>query len=407
MKIGLLKETKTPVDNRVALTPSQIKELRQKFPHVDFIVQSSDIRAYSDEEYRKEGIEVSNDVSDCDLLLGIKEADISTLLPNRHYIFFGHIAKKQTYNKPLFKRLLDLNTTFSDYEYLVGDDGVRLVAFGWYAGVVGVYYTLWGWGLKNGMYELPRPHLHFTIEELVQNLKKAHIPGTKIVLTGSGRVSQGAQHILNQIGAVKLSPKQFLTTDNDERVIYCVLPIEELVAPDDPNKEFDFKDFVDSPKTYHQTFNRYTKSADILLSCHFWSNNQPVYLSQPDFLTPGFKIKMIGDITCDIQGSIKSTLRSSTHSEPFYDYNPVTGLEEKAFTSSNNVTVMAVDTCPNALPRVTSQYFGEQLIKHVLEDLLARESDRSKVLDRATIIRDGKLTAEFNYLEDYVAGFNR
>ena len=405
MKIGLLKETKTPVDNRVALIPAQIKELSEKYPDIEFKVQSSDIRAYSDDEYLKEGIEVSDNVDDCDLLLGIKEADISTIIPGKHYIFFGHIAKKQAYNKPLFKKLLDLNTTFSDYEYLVGDDGIRLVAFGWYAGVVGVYYTLMGWGLRTKTFELTRPHMHFSIEEIIHNIKEANISGVKIVLTGSGRVSHGAQHILKEIGALELSPEEFLNIDQPEGIAYCVLPIDELVAPDDPNKEFELNDFINNPKEYHATFSRYTRSADIMLSCHFWTNNQPVYLDREDSKRSDFRIKMIGDITCDIKGSIKSTLRPSTHSAPFYDYNPFTDSEEPAFSTDRNITVMAVDTCPNALPRVTSQYFGEQLTKHVLIDLLNAESDRSKILDRATIIRDGRLTAEFEYLNDYVASF--
>lgn len=405
MKIGLLKETKTPVDNRVALTPTQVKQLSQKYPNIVFKVQSSELRAYSDIEYQNEGIEVAKDISDCDLLLGIKEADITTLLPDKHYIFFGHIAKKQSYNKPLFKKLLDLNTTFSDYEYLVGDDGNRLVAFGWYAGVVGLYYTLMGWGMRTKSYSLPRPHFHFSIEEIIDNLKAIKFSGIKIVITGSGRVSQGAQYILNQIKATELTPEQFLDSEKVDGLTYCVLPVDKLVEPNDQTRGFNFTDFTKNPNNYHSIFNYYSKAADILLSCHFWTNDQPIYLSEDDFLSQGFRIKMIGDITCDIQGSIKSTLRSSTHTDPFYDYNPVCKTEEPAFSKENNITVMAVDTCPNALPRVTSQYFGEQLKKYVLEDIFSKETNRSVVLDRATIIRNGELTSEFDYLKDYVAQF--
>ncbi len=405
MKIGLLKETKTPVDNRVALTPALVKELSDKYPHVDFVVQPSPIRAYSDDEYRALGIEVSDDLTGCDLLLGIKEAEISTLMPDKHYIFFGHIAKMQEYNKPLFKGLIDLRATFSDYEYLVDDNGSRLVAFGWYAGVVGVYYTLLGWGIKTGAYRLPDPHLHFTLEELIANIRKANIGGIKIVLTGTGRVSQGAQHVLKEIGAKEMTPEEFLAVDKVDGIAYCVLPLDKLVAPNDPAKEFDRKDFSLNPENYHQTFAPYAKAADILISCHFWGNNQPVYLTEEEFLTPGFRIRMIGDITCDIKGSIMSTVRSSTHADPFYDYNPATRSEEPAFSGVDNITVMAVDTCPNALPRTTSQYFGEQLIKHVLTDLLDRDSCNSTVLDRATILSEGKLTGYFNYLQDYVDAF--
>lgn len=405
MKIGILRESKTPVDNRVALTPLQIKSLINQYPHTSFKVQSSNIRSYTDDEYIKEGIEVCDDISDCELFLGIKEAEKSTLLPNKHYIFFGHIAKKQEYNIPLFKKLLELKNTFTDYEYIVDDNNSRLVAFGWYAGIVGVYYTLMGWGLKTKRYTLPKPNNHTTIDDLIENLSKIEITGLKIVLTGRGRVSQGAQYFLQKIGAVELSPKNYLKASDVKGIVYCVLGIDELVASESGDKVVNRLDFINHPENYHQIFSPYTKETDILITCHFWSNNQPVYLNEEEYLLPGFRIKMIGDITCDIKGSIKSTVRSSTHDKPFFDYNPVTRKEEDAFSNDRNISVMAVDTCPNALPRITSNYFGELLINNVLNDLLEKDKNSNKILDRATIIKDGKLTEYFNYLEDYISTF--
>lgn len=404
MKIGILKETKTPIDNRVALTPQQIAMLQEEFPEVSFKVQSSDIRAYSDAEYIQLGVAVSKNVDDCDLLLGIKEADISTLIQDKHYLFFGHIAKKQPYNKNLFKTLIDRRITFSDYEYIVDDEGNRLVAFGWYAGVVGIYYTLMGWGIKTNRFTLPKPHLKFTIQELIENLRKANIDDIKIVLTGNGRVSHGVQYILDQIGAKRVSVDDFITNSNADGIECCVAEVEDLVK-ENSGKSFDMKDFIEHPENYVSNFWRFAESADILVCCHFWNNDQPVFLTEEDLKNPDMRIKMIGDITCDIQGSVKSTLRSTTHGDEFYDYNPITGQEEKAFSRESNVAVMAVDTCPNALPRETSKYFGEKLIEHVLKDLLANRTDRSKIFDRATILRNGVLTKDFEYLSDYVSGF--
>lgn len=405
MKIGILKETKTPVDNRVALTPNQIAQLKKDYPQVEFKVQSSATRCYTDEEYKALGITVTDDISDSDLLMGIKEAAIDTLIPDKRYLFFGHIAKQQEYNIPLFKRLIENRNTFSDYEYLVGDDGLRLVAFGWYAGIVGTYYTLMGWGLRNKTYRLPRPHLHFTIAELKQNLLDAEIGNVKIVITGSGRVSHGAQYILKEIGATELSIKDFCNPDvKPAGVSYCVAPIEELVKSDRED-EFNFDHFVKHPEEYTQQFDRFAESADILLSCHFWSIGQPVYLSKEMIRDKRCRIKMVGDITCDIQGSIQSTLRSSTHSEPFFDYNPDTESEETAFSDDRNITVMAVDTCPNALPRETSEYFGSQLIEKVLTEILNKGNFDTKIFDRATIIKSGKLGLDFAYLQDYVDSF--
>lgn len=405
MKIGILKETKIPIDNRVALTPSQITQLSSQFPNAQFKVQTSDIRAYTDDEYRSQGIDIVEDVSDCDLLLGIKEADIRTLIPEKHYIFFGHIAKRQRYNIPLFKTLLDKRITFSDYEYLVDEDGERLVAFGWFAGVVGIYYTLIGWGKRTGRFSLPKPHTHMTVEEIIDNIRNCNIGDVRILLTGTGRVSQGAQYVLSSAGAKELSISQYEKGDSEKGLVYCVAPHSELVANNDMAIEFSHADFKEHPAHYHSTFDRFIPVTDILLCCHFWGENDPVYLDVSDYKRPDFRIKMIGDVTCDIMGSIKSTLRSSTHDNPFYDYNPRTEKEEPAFSSDSNITVMAVDTCPNALPRITSEYFGEKLIEHVLTPILEKDRLESDVLERATIVENGSLGKHFNYLKDYVDGF--
>lgn len=402
MKVGLIKETKTPVDNRVALSPKEAAELKQRFPGSEIVVQSSDIRAYSDDEYREYGIPVVEDVSDCDVLFGIKEAKIETLIPNKHYVFFGHIAKMQEYNRPLLQAFIEKKITFSDYEYMVDDKGVRVCAFGWWAGIVGVYYTLRGYGLKTGQFNLPKPDLKFTLEKLKENLKAVDLPKIKVMLTGGGRVSHGAQYVLNEIGAQYLPVDEFLARESVDRLSYTFADADNLVRPKDGNAEFSFPDFFHHPEKYESDFLRFAKAADLLICCHFWAPNNPIYLSAEDFLQDGFRIKMIGDVTCDIMGSIKSTLRSSTHDDPYYDYNPVTGKEEPAFSSDSNVTVMAVDTCPNALAMDTSAYFGEMLENHVFAPLF--EGTHSPVIEGSTIVKDGVLTDHFAYLTDFAKG---
>lgn len=402
MKIGILKETKNPIDNRVALTPGQIKKLKGKYPKHSFVVQASDIRAYSDDEYRAEGVEVRENIDDCDFLLGIKEADIDILRPNKHYMFFGHIAKMQSYNKPLFKALLDRNITFSDYEYLVDDNNQRLVAFGWFAGVIGVYYTLRGYGLRQHSFNLPKPTHDNTVEDLIEILNNTDMGNIKIAVTGTGRVSQGAQYLLDKIKATRLSPEQYLSKSNTEGLNYCVLGLSDLVANSDNKFLFDHEDFLSHTENYHSLFMPYAQATDLMISAHFWNNGQPVYLSKEDLRNPELRIKIIGDITCDIQGSIKSTVRSSTHDKPYFDYNPHTECEEEAFSSPTNISVMAVDTCPNALPRVTSEYFGEKLIEFVLDEMLSENTDTTEVMERATIVKKGQLGRNFQYLSDYV-----
>lgn len=401
MRIGLLRETKNPVDNRVALSPAQAARIQACYPDVTVVAQTSGIRAFSDDEYRAAGIQVAGDVSDCDLLLGIKEADISTLRPDRHYVFFGHVAKMQVGNRPLLQAMIRKRITFSDYEYMVDEQGVRVCAFGWWAGVVGVYDTLRGYGLRTGLFDLPKPDPRFTLEQLKKNLRSIELPHVKMVLTGRGRTAKGAQYILEEIGAAILPVDAYLAVESVDRLTCTFAYIDSLVRPADGSDFVSVADFHAHPARYESIFMRFAQTSDILVCCHYWGIEDPVYLSEADYRTPGFRIRMIGDITCDIQGSVKSTLRASTHADPYYDYNPLTEKEEPAFSSDGNITVMAIDTCPNALPRDASDYFGARFCEYVLEPLL-RGAD-SSVLERSTILQEGQLTPGFQYLADFAA----
>ena len=403
MKIGLIKETKIPEDNRVALSPEQVAKLNQEFPDSEIIVQSSDIRAFTDEEYRQAGVKVVDDMSDCDVLFGIKEAQTDSLIPNKHYFFFAHIAKMQEYNRPLLQSMLAKNLTFSDYEYLVDENGERVCAFGWWAGVVGVYYTLRGYGLKIGCNSLPKPDRKFTLAQMRKLLATALLPKVKILITGNGRVAQGATYVMRECRAQELTREQFLSDEPVNTLSYYRASVNELVKRKD-GKPFDRRDFRSNPETYVSDFIKFAIHTDILISCHFWDPKAPVYLEQEDFRKYNLPIKMIGDITCDICGGIKSTIRPATHAEPYYDFNPVTYKEEAPFSSQSNVTVMAVDTCPNALAIDASKYFGDMLTEYVFKPLLSGKGDESNVIRNASIVNNGKLTEKYSYLEDFSKG---
>ena len=398
MKIGLIKETKIPIDNRVALTPQQMAQLQKSYPDDQFVVQSSPIRAYTDEEYRQSGIQVCDDIADCDILFGIKEASIPSLIPDKHYFFFGHIAKMQAYNKPLLQAMMAKRITFSDYEYLTDSQHKRVCAFGWWAGIVGVYHTLRCYGLKYHTFTLPAPDKKFSLEQLTLLLCNIVLPKIKILITGTGRVSQGAQYILQKIGAKKMSEQQFLNTPAVDFLSYCVADAPQLVEHCH-GKTFNWDTFNQTPQLYRSIFMRWAVCTDMLICAHFWAPDAPVYLSEQDLKNPNLSIKVIGDITCDIQGSIKSTLRATTHDEPYYDYNPITGQEMPPFSLPDNISVMAVDTCPNALALDTSDYFGQMLMQHVFTPLLNKQ--HSDIIQRGTILQNGKLTPPFQYLEDF------
>ena len=399
MKIGLVKETKVPVDNRVALSPGQVAALNSRYPQHQIVVQSSPIRCFSDSEYVQAGVPVVDCVDDCDVLFGIKEARIESLIGGRHYFFFGHVAKKQAYNRDLLCAMMERGITFSDYEYLTDERHQRVCAFGWWAGVVGVYYTLRGWGLRTGAFELPKPDRKFDLEQLKHHLCSVALPAVKMLVTGAGRVSQGAQYILGEIGARKLDAEQYLSAGSVDSLSYAVADVDELVMGDGP---FGFADFMARPQRYQSNFRRWAVSTDVLLCGHFWNPEAPVYLDEQLLQDPSLRIRMVGDVTCDIMGSIRSTVRSSTHDDPYYDYDRRRHCEAAAFSDDDNITVMAVDTCPNALAVDTSAYFGEMLEQHVFVPLL--EGRHSDVVDRSTILRNGRLTEGFTYLEDWAAG---
>lgn len=400
MKIALLKETKVPVDNRVALSPRQASELNKRFPEHEIVVQSSPTRGFSDEEYRAEGVRVVDDVSDCDVLFGIKEVALEALIPGKRYFFFGHLAKMQPYNKPLLEGLIGKGITFCDYEYLTDDRHQRVCAFGWWAGVVGVYYMLRGWGLRTHAFTLPAPTRRFTMDELTANLKAIELPDARLLLTGAGRVSQGAQYMLDLIGANRVSEAEFLDASSVTRGLqYVVVDVDGLVRRRDGGR-FSFADFQARPEEYESNFDRWAATADILMCAHFWDPRSPVYLDERLLGSEDLRIRMVADITCDIMGSIRSTLRSSTHDAPFYDYDRHSHCEAEPFSDDDHVTVMAVDTCPNALALDTSAYFGEMLQKHVFEPLLG--GMHSEVIERSMILNEGRLTHNFEYLNDWV-----
>ena len=404
MKIGLLKETKIPEDNRVALTPAQVKKLNDRFPESEIVVQSSDIRAFSDDDYRTFGVKVVDDVSDCDVLMGIKEAQIDSLIPNKHYFFFGHIAKLQEYNRPLLQAFMNKGITFSDYEYLVDENNERVCAFGWWAGVVGTYYTLRGYELKEGRDSLPKPNRTFTLAQLRQALITAKLPRVKILITGNGRVAQGATYVMRECcRAEELTYEEFMSDEPVDHISFHRASPEELVKHKE-GKPYVRKEFRAHPEEYVSDFIKFAKYTDIFIPCHYWDPHAPVYLEQEDFMKYNLPVKVIGDITCDICGSVKSTIRPATHANPYYDFNPITRKEEPAFSSQGNITIMAVDTCPNALAIDASGYFGDMLTPFVFEPLLSGTASESSIINKSTIVKDGKLTERFAYLQDFANG---
>ncbi len=399
MKIGIIREGKVPVDKRVPFTPTQAAEIQRRFPTIQVIAQSSAIRCFTDDEYRAEGIEVRENVDDCDVLMGVKEVPIKELIADKTYFFFSHTIKKQAYNRGLLQNILAKKIRLIDYETLTDTKGNRVVAFGRWAGIVGAYNGLWTYGKRYNLFECRRAHACFDLEDLRTEFPKIKLPNIKIVITGGGRVAKGAMEVLDGIGIRKVSPQEFLQKDFNEPVYTQLEPWDYHVHKD--GKPFELKDFFQHPDDYNGTFLPFTSQADLLIASAYWDPRSPVLFTREDMLKDEFRLKVIADITCDIEGSIPSTKRASTIDDPIYDYNPVTGKEEKALSSDTNVTMMAVDNLPCELPRDASNSFGRDLIDNVIPSLM---DDREEIVKRATITNGGGLTKKYAYLTDFVNG---
>lgn len=398
LRIGLIRESKVPIDRRVALAPNSAQHINQNFPNFEVVCQSSPHRSYSDQEYLDAGVEVVEDVSDCDILLGVKEVMIEELIPDKIYFFFSHTIKAQAYNRALLRAILQKNITLVDYECLTNSTGNRLLAFGRYAGIVGAYNTLWTFGQRYKLYDILRAYQCFDLKQLREELKKVLLPPINIAVTGGGRVAKGAMEILNDLNLKRVSPAEFLT-EAYPKPVYTQLNNRDYNIHKD-HSPFNRGDFFSHPENYQSSFLSFANRADMLIAGAYWDPQAPVLFTIDDILKPDFKIKVIGDITCDIEGSMPSTKKATTIKDPIYDYNPSQDKIEQPLTDEANITVMSIDNLPGELPRDASYDFGEDLIRNVLPHLIG--SDESQIVSRATITKDGALTTNYRYLQRFV-----
>ncbi len=399
MKIGILRENKTPIDKRVPLTPEQCIEVRQKFPHVSVVVQPSAVRCFSNDEYTAMGINMNEDLSDCDILMGVKEERIEDLIEGKKYLIFSHVIKKQPYNRELLQTILKKKIQLMDYEVLTNKEGLRIIGFGRFAGLVGAYSGLRAFGIRNQLFGLKPAHECENLAEMLINLNTINLPPLKIAITGNGRVANGVLEILNYLKIMRLTPEQYLHIENPPVPVYVqLLPVDYVRRKDD--YEFNLFHFFTHPSMYQNTFIPFAETTDLLLASAYWDPKAPVLFTSDDMKSESFHISVISDITCDIEGSIPSTKRASTIEEPYYDYNPQTEELEPPFSSKKNITVQAVDNLPCELPKDASLDFGRNLIDKVFPSLFG--IDTEGIIDRATITKNGKLTPRFSYLQDFV-----
>jgi saccharopine dehydrogenase (NAD+, L-lysine-forming) len=398
LKIGIIREGKVPPDFRVPLAPVQCATIKEKYPLVDFVVQPSPIRCFTDEQYIAHGVTVQEDLSDCDLIMGVKEVPIDALIPHKKFMFFSHTIKKQAYNRRLLQEILDKKIQLIDYEVLKNKVGKRLIGFGRYAGIVGCYNGFRTFGLKHNLYTLKKASECHDRVELEEELKKVVLPpNTKVVATGFGRVGFGAREILNLLPIMEVAPEEYGNEFNQP--VFTHLEVGDYFARID-GKEFDKKDFYANPELYKSVFPSYVEKSDMYIACHFWSNKSPNILENDDLLNGNHRLSVVADISCDIAGPIATTIRPSTIKDPIYGYNPTT-QSEVDFMDKDTIAVMAVDNLPCELPKDASEDFGNDFIQFILPNFFNGDPDR--IIERGSETNlEGELMPGFTYLEDYV-----
>jgi alanine dehydrogenase len=399
MTLGILKERKNPPDRRVVFGPEELIKLQHDFPELKILVESSDIRVFRDEEYQQLGFEVVNDISAADVLLGVKEVPVEDLLPNKSYFFFSHTIKKQPHNQKLLKTILKKNITLYDHETLVNENNVRLVGFGKYAGIVGVYNAIKAFGQTFELFDLPKAETLKSQVDLISRLKKIDLPAIKIVLTGFGKVGMGAKEMLDGMKLKQVSVDDFLLKTFDHAV-YAQIDVLDYNKRKDGEKR-EKNDFFNHAEEYVSDFEKFTKVADLFIAGHFYDNKAPKILTQEMLASVTNKIKVVADISCDIPGPIACTIRSSTIADPIYGYHPKSG-QEIPYTHPEAIVVMAIDNLPCELPRDASEGFGNTFRERIIPSFF--NNDQDNILNRARMTENGKLTKRFEYLSDYVNG---
>lgn len=398
IRIGLIREGKIPADNRVALTPAQCKWILKNSSDIKIIVQSSPGRCFSDREYLSAGVELKEDLSDCDILFGIKEVPVSQLIPGKTYLFFSHTKKKQPQNQKLLKAIIDKKITLIDYECLEHEDGQRIIGFGFFAGVVGAHNGMMAYGSRTGLFKLDRVYKQRSFRELIHNYFGLRLPNVKIAITGSGRVAHGILEIMNLMEIHEMEPEDYLKR-RFSYPVYTQLKGAELYKHKETGK-YNREHFHEHPEEYSCKFFKYTSQTDILMNGIYWDKTMPRLFEKEDAKSENFIIQTIADITDDANGSVPINVGDQSIDDPVYGIDKTT-LEKTAPYLPNSIDIMAVGNLPNELPRDASRYFGEQLIKHVLEDLVGNGSE---ILERATMVKNGQLTNPFEYLRDYAEG---
>lgn len=433
MKIGIRREDKSKWERRVPLTPHHIKFLKEKY-NIQTVLQPSKIRIFSDSEYRKVGANIQEDLSDCEIIFGVKEMPKSFFSSEKTYIFFSHIIKGQPYNMSMLQKILDLKCNLIDYEKIVDDNDNRLIFFGKHAGIAGMIDALWAFGqrlksekISDHFHEIKKAYQYDSLKQAENIIKKIGkkierdgIPEKLLPLvcgiTGYGNVSKGAQQILDWLPTIEISPFELLKLRSEnasKNHIYKVIFKEKnLVLPKKNEDKFELQDYYENPQKYKSQFEKYIPHLSLLVNCIYWAPQYPKVITKENLKSlyqneNEHKLKIIGDISCDINGSIEFTSKVTEPDNPAYVYNPISD-ETIDGIAGCGVVVIARDNLPCEIPRESSEFFSDELVGFIPQIMNAHISGKMKKsllpksIQKALIVNYGKLTKNFKYLEKYL-----
>lgn len=426
-RIAIRREDKSKWERRTPLIPEDVRELKEKHG-IETVVQSSPIRIFTDEEYKKVGAIVSES-PDAPFVFGIKEIPLHVFEEGKTYIFFSHTIKGQSYNMPMLKRMIELKTTLIDYERIVDEQGRRLIAFGKFAGIAGMIDTLWAlgkrleWeGLKTPFLHIKRAYEYHSVKELEEEsehigrmIKEEGLPHeiTPLVVgfAGYGNVSTGAQEVLDLLPVKNVPPEELFNLKDDRYTIYKVVFKEEHMVERKDGGDFELYDYYNNPDKYEGVFYRYLPYLTVLVNAIYWDERYPRLITKK-YLMENYeigrsKLKVIGDISCDIEGGVECTIKATEPDEPVYVYNPKTQKIKMGY-EGDGIVILAVDILPSEVPRDASIYFSKILRKFVPDIVNAsypkdfNDCTLPPFLKRAVIVYKGELTPEYRYLEKYI-----
>ncbi len=429
--IGIRREDKSPFEKRCPLTPDHIRRAISEYG-VDFVVQPAPLRIFKDEEFTRAGATVSEDLSKCDVVLGVKEIPKEKFEEGKAYVFFSHTAKAQSYNMDMLSQLLERNCSLVDYERISDVDGRRLVFFGYYAGLAGMLESLWSLGQRLDYEGKSTPFSKMkraweyedladarkAVAQIATDIRRLGLPEsvTPLVfgITGYGNVAKGAMSVLDELPVIEISPEDLACgnfPNNRRRNVYKVVFKEEDLVERKDGGEFNLQEYYDTPELYNGVFEDRLDQLSVLVNCIYWEEKYPRLMSlaktKAMYSGQSPKLKVVGDISCDIDGSVQATTKATTVQNPVFVYD-VDKEESIDGVEGNGPVIMAVDILPAELPKEASRHFGDSLYPFLLQlgtldaSLPFSRAEIMPEIRKALIVWGGELTPEYSYLEDHI-----